>query len=124
MLYSYFQRMLSCRKSGSAVIGVIIDPVDIHIALQQKFYQLKLFGVACHLQQIESLKVNNTQYYAWMEYFREFGQLQELTRGAAAITINRILIFEDNRIRILFNFEDAFLQAQAYLRESRTKEGA
>lgn len=77
-----------------------------------------------HLQQIESLKVNNTQYYAWMEYFREFGQLQELTRGAAAITINRILIFEDNRIRIRFNFEDAFLQAQAYLRESRTKEGA
>ena len=58
MLYGYFQRMLSCRKSGSAVIGVIIDPVDIHIALQQKFYQLKLFGVACCLQQIESFAVN------------------------------------------------------------------
>lgn len=77
-----------------------------------------------HLQQIQSLKENNTQYYAWMDYFKEFGELQELTRWAAAITINRILVFEDNRIRILFNFEDAFLQAQVFLQGTRAKEGA
>ena len=50
--------------------------------------------------------------------------MQELTRWAAAITINRILIFEDNRIKIVFNFEDAFMQAQELLRELEGKEGA
>ena len=41
-----------------------------------------------------------------------------------SITINRILIFEDNRIKIVFNFEDAFMQAQELLRELEGKEGA
>ena len=48
---------------------------------------------------------------------------RELTRWAAAITINRILAFEDNRIKIVFNFEDAFMQAQELLRGLEMKEG-
>ena len=69
------------------------------------------------------MQENHSQYYAWMDYFKEFGELQELTRWAAAITINRILIFEDNRIKIVFNFEDAFMQAQELLRGLERKEG-
>lgn len=75
-------------------------------------------------QEIFALRENHSQHYAWMEYFKEFGELQELTRWAAAITINRILVFEDNRIKIVFNFEDAFMQAQELLRELEGKEGA
>ena len=75
-------------------------------------------------QEILALRENHSQHYAWMEYFKEFGELQELTRWAAAITINRILVFEDNRIKIVFNFEDAFMQAQELLRELEGKEGA
>lgn len=75
-------------------------------------------------QEISALQENHSEHYAWMDYFKEFGELQELTRWAAAITINRILIFEDNRIKIVFNFEDAFMQAQELLRELEGKEGA
>ena len=75
-------------------------------------------------QEILALRENHSQHYAWMEYFKEFGELQELTRWATAITINRILVFEDNRIKIVFNFEDAFMQAQELLRELEGKEGA
>lgn len=75
-------------------------------------------------QEIFALRENHSQHYAWMEYFKEFGELQELTRWATAITINRILVFEDNRIKIVFNFEDAFMQAQELLRELEGKEGA
>ena len=75
-------------------------------------------------QEISALQENHSEHYAWMDYFKEFGELQELTRWAAAITINRILIFEDNRIKIVFNFEDAFMQAQELLRELEGTEGA
>lgn len=74
-------------------------------------------------QEILALQENHSQCYAWMEYFKEFGKLQELTRWAAAITINRILVFEDNRIKIIFNFEDAFAQAEELLRGLERKEG-
>ena len=67
-------------------------------------------------QEILALQDNHSEHYAWMDYFKEFGELQELTRWAAAITINRILVFEDNRIKIVFNFEDAFMQAQELVR--------
>lgn len=73
-------------------------------------------------QEILALQENHSQYYAWMDYYKEFGELQELTRWAAAITINRILVYEDNRIKIIFNFEDAFVQAQELLKELETKE--
>lgn len=75
-------------------------------------------------QEIAALQENHSEHYAWMDYFKEFGELQELTRWAAVITINRILVFEDNRIKIVFNFEDAFMQAQELLRELEGKEGA
>ena len=75
-------------------------------------------------QEISALQDNHSEHYAWMDYFKEFGELQELTRWAAAITINRILIFEDNRIKIVFNFEDAFMQAQELVRGLEEKEGA
>lgn len=75
-------------------------------------------------QEISALQENHSEHYAWMDYFKEFGELQELTRWAAVITINRILVFEDNRIKIVFNFEDAFIQAQELLRELEGKEGA
>lgn len=75
-------------------------------------------------QEISALQENHSEHYAWMDYFKEFGELQELTRWAAVITINRILVFEDNRIKIVFNFEDAFMQAQELLRELEGKEGA
>lgn len=76
-----------------------------------------------HRQEIQTLKDSRTKHYAWMDYFRQFGELQELTRWAAAITINRILVFEDHRIKILFHFEDAFLRVQEHLNGLNTKEG-
>lgn len=75
-------------------------------------------------KEIQNLQEDHAQHYAWMDYFKEFGTLQELTRWAAVITINRIFVYEDNRIKIVFNFEDAFAQAQELIRETRTKEGA
>lgn len=56
-------------------------------------------------RQIVELEGSNCTNAAWMSYFQQFGRLEQLTRWAAAIIINKILVYEDNRIKITFNFE-------------------
>lgn len=56
-------------------------------------------------RQITELEGSRSANAPWMIYFQQFGRLEELTRWAAAIIINKILVYEDNRIKITFNFE-------------------
>ncbi len=74
--------------------------------------------------QINNLTTNRSEQYAWMEYFKEFGQLKELTRWAAAIAINRVLVYENGQIKITFNFEADLNQMQELLKPLKQKEAA
>ena len=56
-------------------------------------------------RQISELEESHSASAPWMNYFQQFGRLEQLTRWAAAIVINKILVYEDNRIKIIFNFE-------------------
>ena len=56
-------------------------------------------------RQIAELEGSRSANAPWMIYFQQFGRLEQLTRWAAAIIINKILVYEDNRIKITFNFE-------------------
>lgn len=56
-------------------------------------------------RQITELEGSRSANAPWMIYFHQFGRLEQLTRWAAAIIINKILVYEDNRIKITFNFE-------------------
>ena len=56
-------------------------------------------------RQISELEESHSASAPWMNYFQQFGRLEQLTRWAAAIVINKILVYEDNRIKITFNFE-------------------
>lgn len=56
-------------------------------------------------RQISELEESHSASAPWMNYFQQFGRLEQLTRWAAAIIINKILVYEDNRIKITFNFE-------------------
>lgn len=56
-------------------------------------------------RQITELEGSRSANAPWMIYFQQFGRLDQLTRWAAAIIINKILVYEDNRIKITFNFE-------------------
>lgn len=56
-------------------------------------------------RQITELEGSHSANAPWMIYFQQFGRLEQLTRWAAAIIINKILVYEDNRIKITFNFE-------------------
>ena len=54
-------------------------------------------------RQITELEGSRSANAPWMIYFQQFGRLEQLTRWAAAIIINKILVYEDNRIKITFN---------------------
>ena len=56
-------------------------------------------------RQISELEESHSASAPWMNYFQQFGRLEQLTSWAAAIVINKILVYEDNRIKIIFNFE-------------------
>ena len=56
-------------------------------------------------RQILELEESHSASAPWMNCFQQFGRLEQLTRWAAAIVINKILVYEDNRIKITFNFE-------------------
>lgn len=56
-------------------------------------------------RQIAGLEGSRSANAPWMNYFQQFGCLEQLTRWAVAIIINKILVYEDNRIKITFNFE-------------------
>ena len=73
-------------------------------------------------RQIAELEQDSSDCFKWMEYYKSFGKLEELTRFAAAIAINRILIYEDRRIKIIFNFEDSFRQAKEMIESTRQQE--
>lgn len=127
------KKELELQKAEKLKVGIYEDLKDglldkaEYLKLKQEFdsrIENASEAIRSLRQEISALQENHSEHYAWMDYFKEFGELQELTRWAAAITINRILIFEDNRIKIVFNFEDAFMQAQELLRELEGKEGA
>ena len=66
-------------------------------------------------RQIAELEGSRSANAPWMSYFQQFGRLEQLTRWAAAIIINKILVYEDNRIKITFNFETDLNRIQEIL---------
>ena len=66
-------------------------------------------------RQITELEGSRSANAPWMIYFQQFGRLEQLTRWAAAIIINKILVYEDNRIKITFNFESDLNRIQEIL---------
>lgn len=127
------KKVAELEKAEKLKVGIYEDLKDElldkqeYLKLKQEFdrrIQEATEAIRTLHKEIQNLQEDHSQHYAWMDYFKKFGTLQELTRWAAVITINRIFVYEDNRIKIVFNFEDAFAQAQELLRETRKKEGA
>jgi len=70
----------------------------------------------------KQLADNKKPKYEWMGYFRKYRELKELTREAAAIFIDRILIYEGNRIKIRYTFKDQLRNITEYITADARKE--
>ncbi len=62
-------------------------------------------------EEMESLLQNRTGGTHWIEQFKKYRNLTELTRHIAVTLIERIDVFEDCRIKIRFKYQDSYERA-------------
>ena len=75
---------------------------------------------AIELQQreLDRMLESSTPDSPWIEHFRQFGQLDALTREALVRLVERVLVYEGDRIEIVFRYQEQFTHAMAYLAEA------
>ncbi len=71
--------------------------------------------------EINKLAQNRYTYSGWIERFREHGNLSELTRTTLVLTVDRILVFADKRVKIIFNTKNEFDNAVKLLEADTDK---
>ena len=59
---------------------------------------------------------------SWIGQYLKYRDLQILTREAVVTLVDKILVHEDKRIEIIFNYRDELAYFQSLTRESATKE--
>ncbi len=64
------------------------------------------------LMECESLKSNNE----WIEKFKKYENITELSRNIIDDLIDNIYVHEDNKITIKFNYEDEYKTAIEYVK--------
>lgn len=74
-------------------------------------------AIEIYVKQIDDIKSNHSSRYEWMEHFREYRNIDKLSRRVAMLFINRILVYEDGRIKIIYSFADALQEAYEHLEE-------
>ena len=63
--------------------------------------------------QLDELLANTSPDSPWIIYFQKFGQIDRLERDVLVRLVERILVYEDNRIEIVFQYQAQFEQAKA-----------
>ncbi|MCC8104476.1 MAG: recombinase family protein [Clostridiales bacterium] len=74
--------------------------------------------------EIEKAKDYKSGICEWMNYFREYQNIECLSRSVASIFINRVMVYEKKRIRIVFNFEERIADACEYLNSAAAEKTA
>lgn len=61
--------------------------------------------------QIDELLINTSPNSPWIEHFRQFGYLKELTRDTLVRLVDRVLVYEGGKAEIVFRYREEFEQA-------------
>lgn len=52
-----------------------------------------------------------SQNRAWVQVFAQYENVQELDRRLLAALVDKVLIYEDKRVEIVFRYKDEFARA-------------
>lgn len=74
--------------------------------------------------EIENLVNGNTREQEWIEHFKEYRNIRELTRKLAVALIERIEVYEGKRIHILFRFQMEYDSARILAGNTAVQEEA
>jgi hypothetical protein len=70
-------------------------------------------AIEAQQSQMDELLANTSPDSPWIGYFQKFGQIEVLARDVLVRLVERILVYEDNRIEIVFLYQTQFEQAKA-----------
>lgn len=70
-------------------------------------------AIEAQQSQMDELLANSSPDSPWIKYFQKFGQIEALTRDVLVRLVERILVYENNRIEIVFQYQTQFEQARA-----------
>ncbi len=92
-----------------------------YIQLKQEFDQRIEEADQCiqkYQEEMENCMQGKGKKQEWMEHFKEFKNISELSRNAAVILIDKVLAYEDARIEVIFQFADEFMRCQDILEQN------
>ena len=95
---------------------------DEYMKLKQKFDEQKSKAnkkVSDLEKQIEEAKNGQDSTNQFLENFLKFKNITELTREVMAALIDMIYIYEDNKIKIVFKYQDPFKFAMEYIENNK-----
>ncbi len=132
LLFQIEKKEQELKKARRLKIGVYEDLKD-GILDEDEYQKLKAEfnqrivdaeeAIELYSKQMDDIRNHNTTKYEWMEYFREYRNISQLSRKVATLFINRVLVYEDRRISIKYSFEDSLKETYerlaAYQSENR-----
>lgn len=75
-------------------------------------------------EQIKHMVHNRKASARWVEEFKQYKNVDKLTRSMLVILIDKILIYEDKKVEIRFRFADDFSAMQNYVKTAELYEAA
>lgn len=85
----------------------------------KQFYEMQCEklekSIAYQKDQIRHAVHNRKASVKWLEEFKQYKNVSKLTRAMLVILIDKVLIYENNRVEIKFRFADEFAAVQSYI---------
>ena len=82
----------------------------------------KIDGVLKNRQQEKQALQNSSEKQRWMKLYQQYHTVKELDRRLVVTLIDRIYVYEDKRIEIVFRFRDEYNSLLALLEQAASKE--
>jgi len=121
-IQSKYQELERYSKMQSALYRDRADEIinEEEFLEYKQFYEKRcaeLEQTIAYLKQIISnISVNRSDCCRWFEEFKKYRNVQKLTRAMLIIFVDKITVYEDKRINVVFRFADEFSALQNYIK--------
>ncbi len=85
------------------------DYTELHGAYEAKRREAES-AVRSLKTEIENILSSNTDKYGWLEYFKEYKDIENLTRNVAVELVREVKVIDKKELEIVFDFDDAYRQ--------------
>ena len=70
-----------------------------------------------HQTELDKLLRGNSSDNEWIRYFKQYRKVASVDRVLLIMLIDRIEVYENNRFKVVFKYQDQFNLAKEYIKE-------